>query len=73
MPNLLAVPVVVSAKRALNTGDGPKYIAIYEHEHINIQHTEAYRKAVDTEWTRKVRPHILKMERDVYEVMGDNP
>ena len=72
VPSLLAVPGVLSAKRAVNTGAGLKYIAIYEHEHINVQHSEAYRKAVDTEWSRRIRPH-MKMERDVYEVLGDNP
>ncbi len=70
VPNLLAVPGVISAKRAINTEAGLKYIAIYEHEHIDVQRSEAYVKAVDTEWTRKVRPYIVKMERNVYEVMG---
>jgi hypothetical protein len=69
VPNLLAVPGVISGKRATNTGDGPRYIAIYEHENINIQYTEAYRKAVDTEWTRKIRPYLQKVKRDVYEVI----
>ena len=71
VPNLLAVPGVISGKRAVNTGDGPKYIAIYEHENINVRQTEAYRKAVNTEWTRKIDPY-LKMQRDVYEVIGNN-
>ena len=71
LPNLLAVPGVLSGKRAINTGDGIKYIAIYEHENINVQHSEAYHKAVQTEWTKKISPHFLKLERDVYEVIDD--
>ena len=70
MPNLLAVPGVLSGKRAVNTGEGIKFIAIYEHANIDVQHTEAYRMAVETEWTQKMKPHFLKLERDVYGVIG---
>ena len=69
MPNLLRVPGILWAKRGINTGKGPKYIAVYEHENIDIQRTEAYRKAVETEWTRRIRPYFLSMERDVYELL----
>jgi hypothetical protein len=68
IPCLLAVPGVIWAKRGINTGKGPKYIAVYEHENINIQHTEAYKKAVQTDWTRKISPYFLNMEREVYEI-----
>ena len=66
IPNLLTVPGVLWAKRGVNTGKGPKYVAVYEHESIDVQHTEAFRKAVDTDWTRKLSPHFSKMEREVY-------
>ncbi len=56
IPNLLAVPGVIWAKRGINTGKGPKYIAVYEHENINIQHTDAYKKAVQTDWSEKSAP-----------------
>ena len=66
---LLKVPGVLWAKRGINTGKGPKYIAVYEHESIDVQHSEAYRKVTQTEWTRKLEPHLLKRERDVYELL----
>ena len=69
IPNLLGVPGVLWAKRGINTGEGPKYIAAYEHEHIGIQHTDAYKKAVQTEWSDRLRPHFSKVERDVYELL----
>ena len=69
IPNLLGVPGVLWAKRGIDTGKGPKYIAVYEHESADVQHTEAYEKAVQTEWTKSLRPYFLKMERDVYEVL----
>ena len=34
IPRLLGVPGVIMAKRGLNTGNGQKYIAIYEHLNI---------------------------------------
>jgi hypothetical protein len=69
IPGLLKVPGVLWAKRGINTGKGPKYIAVYEHESIDVQHSEAYRKVTETEWTRKLEPHLLKRERDVYELL----
>lgn len=69
IPNLLKVPGLIRAKRGINTGDGPKYIAVYEHENINVQHSDAYKEAVFTEWTQKLKPHFLKMEREVYELL----
>ncbi len=68
IPNLLGVPGVLWAKRAINTGKGPKYIAVYEHENIDVQRSEAYRKAVHTEWTKRIEPYFLKFEREVYEL-----
>ena len=69
IPNLLKVPGILWAKRGINTGDGLKFIAVYEHENINVQHSDAYKKAVSTEWSRKLKPHRLKAEREVYELL----
>ena len=69
IPNLLGVPGVIWAKRAVNTGEGLKYIAVYEHENIDVRNTEAYKNAAQTEWTKRLEPHFLKMERDVYELL----
>ena len=69
IPNLLKVPGVLWAKRGRNTGDGLKFIAVYEHENINVQHSDAYKEAVSTEWSRKLKPHRLKTEREVYELL----
>lgn len=69
IPTLLKVPGVLWAKRAINTGKGAKYIAVYEHENIDVQNSEAYRKAAQTEWTRRIEPHLLKREREIYELL----
>jgi hypothetical protein len=69
IPTLLKIPGVLWAKRAINTGKGPKYIAVYEHENIEVQNSEPYRKAAQTEWTRRIEPHLLKREREIYELL----
>jgi hypothetical protein len=68
-PNLLSVPGVLWGKRAINTGKGPKYIAVYEHENIDVRNTEAYRKASETEWTKRMLPQFIRLEREVYELL----
>ena len=54
------------AKRGVNTGNGQKYIAIYEHENSDIQRTAAYKNAIETEWTRRIRPYLRNLEKNVY-------
>lgn len=68
IPGLLKVPGVLRAKRGVNTGKGQKYIAVYEHENADVQKTPAYRKVVETEWTRRMRPHFRNFEREMYEL-----
>ncbi len=69
IPRLLKVPGVLMAKRGINTGNGQKYIAIYEHQDQSVQHTAAYKAVLETEWTKKIRPYLREFERHVYEVM----
>jgi hypothetical protein len=69
IPGLLKVPGVIWAKRGFNTAEGPKYIAVYEHENIDIQHTPAYREAVETKWTGRIRPSLRNFTREVYELL----
>ncbi len=69
IPRLLKVPGVLWAKRGINTGKGPKYVAVYEHENINVQQSQAYREAVETEWTNRIRPHMRNFVREVYEIL----
>ena len=72
IPNLLKVPGVVSAKRGVcYEGEGPKYIAIYEHLNDQIAQSRAYKQAADTEWTQRLRQHFMKIEvHRFYEIIG---
>jgi hypothetical protein len=69
VPRLLRVPGVLSAKRAKSMGAGPKYIAVYEHESAQVQETALYKEAVDTEWARRVKPHLRNFQREIYRLL----
>ena len=69
IPRLLAVPGVLWAKRGINMVDGQKYIAIYEHENVDVQQTSAYCDVLKTEWTKRIRPHLRNFTREVYELL----
>jgi antibiotic biosynthesis monooxygenase (ABM) superfamily enzyme len=68
IPLLLKVPGVLWARRGINTGDGQKYIAVYEHENVDVQKTPQYRNVTQTEWALKIRPHFINFKREVYEL-----
>ena len=69
IPLLLLVPGVLWAKRGVNTGEGQKYIAVYEHESVEVQRTPAYRNALDTDWAHKIRPYLRHFKREIYELI----
>lgn len=66
IPLLLQVPGVLSARRGVSNEGSPKYIAIYEHENINVQKSSAYQRAIETEWSRRIRPHFKNLTRRVF-------
>jgi hypothetical protein len=68
IPLLLRVPGVLWAKRGVNVGEGQKYIAVYEHESVEVQKTPAYQNALETDWTHKIRPYLRNFNREIYEL-----
>jgi hypothetical protein len=50
----------------VNTGEGQKYIAVYEHESVEVQRTTAYQNALETDWTHKIRPYLRNFKREIY-------
>ena len=61
IPALAAVPGTLLARRYIAPDDAVtthKYMAIYHLEDPDVTRTEAWAKAVDTPWTRRVRPHM---------------
>lgn len=59
IPALAAVPGVLSARRFRAASTTlQKYVALYHLESPQVCATEAWTRAVDTPWTRKIRPHM---------------
>lgn len=69
IPLLLKVPGVLSATRGINTGGGQKYIAVYVHENVEVQKSTAYQKVVDTDWTKRIRPHLRNFTREIFNII----
>ncbi len=59
IPALAAVPGVLCARRFCATSTTlQKYVALYHMASPEVCSTEAWLKAVDTPWTRKIRPYM---------------
>ena len=71
---LLKVPGVIWTYRAVNLGDkGQKYFYVYLHESMNVQKSEQYKAASQTEWAKEVRPFLKNFEGINYEVIVPGP
>ena len=58
IPALAAVPGCLCARRFRTNGGTHKYLALYHLTEPEVQASPAWKKAVDTPWTAKVRPHF---------------
>jgi hypothetical protein len=61
LPQLAAVPGMLCARRykAAPTPDRERqYLALYHMTGADVSRSEAWTKAADTEWTRRIRPHF---------------
>lgn len=63
IPGLLKVQGVLSAQRYVSLSGSPKYFTIYEHENEHVQEKEEYKEMLNTEWTKKIRPHLRNFNR----------
>jgi antibiotic biosynthesis monooxygenase (ABM) superfamily enzyme len=59
LPQLAAVPGVHGARRYRKlSGNGTQYLALYEFDNAQVRSTAAWAQAANTEWTKKIRPHL---------------
>ena len=58
VPALGSVPGVMCARRYRGTGGTQRYVALYHLEAPEVVRSDAWRKAADTPWTQKLRPHF---------------
>ena len=59
LQELLGVPGILSAARYEATKSGPKHLAVYELENIDVVNTDAFKNRPRTEWGQRVSPSII--------------
>ena len=65
LPQLAAVPGVLCARRFQSHEDKPerKYLALYHLAGPDVPHSDAWKKAANTPWTQRMRPHFRDLLR----------
>jgi hypothetical protein len=58
MPALLTVPGCLSARRFYMVGGTHRYLAVFHLTAPEVQASDAWKQAVGTPWTAKMRPHF---------------
>ncbi|MDI9979407.1 SDR family oxidoreductase [Rhodococcus sp. IEGM 1307] len=67
VPERANCPGFLSARRFQAVEGGPKYLAIYEVENLDVLDTDDYRTMkTPSEWQRKIAPHLTQSSRRVY-------
>ena len=59
LPELLAVPGILSAARYEAVKGGPQYLAYYELESVEVMNTPAFRNRPRTPWGQRVAPSVI--------------
>jgi hypothetical protein len=59
LPELLAVPGILSAARYEAMKGGPKYLAFYELENVEVLHAPAFTNRPRTPWGQRVSPSVI--------------
>lgn len=57
IPFLAAVPGTLCARRFRTMVGKQKYVAVYHLESPSVFHSQAFKTAVETPWTHRLRPH----------------
>lgn len=58
LPGLSAVPGTICARRYRDPSGTHRYLALYHLESPDVTFTDAWKKAAQTPWTEKIRPHF---------------
>jgi hypothetical protein len=63
LPALASVPGVLCARRYSGSGATQRYVALYHLGAPEVSRSAEWRKAADTPWTQKLRPHFRDLLR----------
>jgi len=73
LPALVSVPGVYGARRYRATAGSPRYLAVYELANRDLLKGEAWKKAANSEWTQKLRPHFKNLAANVGQLLFAMP
>ena len=78
VPERLAIPGFVRARRFRALSGEPRYLALYELKSPNVLHSDDYLHFLqgggETEWTRQVLARVKNFVRNVYvEILDETP
>jgi len=59
LQELMGVPGILNAARYEATKSGPKHLAVYELESVDVINTDAFKNRPRTEWGQKVSPSLI--------------
>ena len=59
LQELLGVPGILNAARYEATKSGPKHLAVYELESVEVVNTDAFKNRPRTEWGSRVSPSLI--------------
>ncbi|MDA0264387.1 MAG: hypothetical protein O3A93_08875 [Chloroflexi bacterium] len=59
LQELLSVPGILNAARYEATKSGPKHMAVYELESVDVVNTDAFKNRPRTEWGKRVSPSVI--------------
>ncbi len=59
LQELLGVPGILNAARYEATKSGPKHLAVYELENVDVVNTDAFKNRPRTEWGSRVSPSLI--------------
>ena len=59
LPELLAVPGILDAARYVAVKGGPKYLAAYELENVDVMQSDAFKNRPRTPWGERVSPSVI--------------
>ena len=59
LQELLSVPGILNAARYEATKSGPKHLAVYELESVDVIETDAFKNSQRTDWGSRVSPNLI--------------
>jgi hypothetical protein len=69
LPALVSVPGVYAARRYRATAGAPKYLAVYELASRDVPQSEAWKKAAESPWTQRMRPHYKDLATNLGQLL----